>query len=505
MKHDHDQYIDLSPTPSSLIESLRDIGYSMQTAVADIIDNSITAQATEINLRFSWNVGNPWLATIDNGYGMSRNELIAAMRFGSISPAVERSKNDLGRFGLGMKTASFSQCRHLSVLSKKNGVITCCEWDLDLISNGDDSKWFLHVLSDADLAKKKQLSELYSSFLNDIESGTIVLWEKIDRIDEQSSESQQEVHLNNIISETKHHIELVFHRYLAPDTGKKVRIFLNGKLLQAFDPFNRSHETTIEHPYAQFECQGHKVSVQAYTLPHHSKTDKEQYLHYAGKEGYFQNQGFYVYRNRRLIIKGTWFRLIKKTELTKLIRVKIDITNTLDHLWKIDVKKSYASPPLSIRSELKSIISQIELVGRRVYEQRGQKLESAVKTPAWERRAAENQIYYTINRKHPLVTQLMDTIDTKQSDRLNDLIRMFEDSFPADLFFADFASNPEKFNRPTIDEAQLNRILDDYIEFWEIDRTPTAKLVEELLQVDPFSNNRALTEKLLLRRGIRLK
>lgn len=503
MNNDQNKYIDISPSPSSLIESLRDIGYSMQTAVADIVDNSITARATEINLRFSWNSGNPWLGIIDNGFGMSRNELIAAMRFGSISPTVERSKNDLGRFGLGLKTASFSQCRHLTVLSKKNGIITCCEWDLDLISNFENKKWLLHVLSDADLAEKENLLGLYSSFLNDVESGVIVLWEKMDRIDKKSSKIQQEAHLNTIISETRNHLELVFHRYLAPETGKKVRMYLNGKTLQAFDPFNSAHSTTYELPYEQFECHGHNVSVQPYVLPHHTKIGKEQYEHYAGKEGYVHNQGFYVYRNRRLIIKGTWFGLINKAELTKLLRVRIDIPNTLDHLWKIDVKKSNASPPVSIRRELKRIISEIEFSGKRVYKQRGQKLESTKKTPAWERRAAGDQIYYEINRKHPLVKQLMDAIDTEQSARLNDLFRMFEGSFPVDLFFSDYASAPQNFAQPTFAEADMNRILDFYVELWGLDGESTDGLVKELLHVDPFSSNKTLTEKLLAQRGIR--
>jgi hypothetical protein len=497
------ELIDLSPSPSSLIESLRDIGYSMQTAVADILDNSITAQATEIDLRFSWNSANPWLGIIDDGYGMSREELIAAMRFGSISPAIERSKDDLGRFGLGMKTASFSQCRHLTVLSKKDGVTTCCEWNLDLISNNNDNRWMLQVLSNADLAEKKHLSSLANDFLKKRESGTIVLWEKIDRIDKQISEVQQETYLNSLIEATQHHLELVFHRYLSPEVGKKkLRICLNGKDLEAFDPFNSGHPTTIELPHEHFECQGHGVSVQPFVLPHHNKIDKEQYQLYAGKEGYVQNQGFYVYRNRRLIIKGTWFRLIKKAELTKLVRVRIDIPNTLDHLWKIDVKKSNASPPESIRTELKRIISKIECSGKRVYEQRGQRLKSAIKTPAWERRVAGDQIYYEINRKHPLVKQLMDDVKSEQSVMFSNLLKMFEGSFPVDLFFSDFASSPEKLQRPGFDEEQLSRVLEDYIEFWGLDEESTEEQVKELLQVEPFSSNKELMAKLLAQKGI---
>lgn len=138
-------FVDLSPSPSSLIESLRDIGYSLETAVADVIDNSITALSTSIDVRFSWNDSTPWLAIIDDGHGMNGAELISAMRFGSMSPLLTRSKNDLGRFGLGLKTASFSQCRCLTVLSKKQGEISCCQWDLDSILKSEDNKWLLRI------------------------------------------------------------------------------------------------------------------------------------------------------------------------------------------------------------------------------------------------------------------------------------------------------------------------------------------------------------------------
>ena len=117
------RYIDLSPSPIALIESLRNIGYSIETAIADVIDNSITADATQIHIRFSWNFGNPWLAIADNGHGMTKDELINAMRFGSMNPLETRAPNDLGRFGLGMKTASLSQCQHLTVLSQKDGQV----------------------------------------------------------------------------------------------------------------------------------------------------------------------------------------------------------------------------------------------------------------------------------------------------------------------------------------------------------------------------------------------
>ena len=499
-----DKHVDLAPAPAALIESLRDVGYTMETALADIVDNSITAEAKTINMRFAWDSGNPWFAVVDDGQGMATDELIEAMRFGCINPLQERDKDDLGRFGLGMKTASFSQCRHLTVLSKKDGKAVCCEWDLDQISNSSDHRWLLHVLAEKEVKKRTPLSSLAEEYLSGHAQGTIVLWKNIDRIDSGISEVKQENYLNSLISDARQHLELVFHRFLSPEGGKqKIKIFLNGNALIAQDPFNSKNETTVELPRETVPCKkGGKITVQPFVLPHHNKISKEEYAKYAGREGYLHNQGFYVYRNRRLIIKGTWFRLIKKAELTKLVRVQVDIPNSLDQLWKIDVKKSSASPPESIKHELRRIIGKIECSGKRVYQQRGQRLSSAVKTPAWTRRAAGEQVSYEINRKHPLVKKLADSLLTDQQEQLFGLLKMFEGSFPADLFFSDFAGSPEKLHRPSIEEENLARMLDDFIDFWGMNDGASEEQVLELLQVEPFSSYRDLTKKLMEQREI---
>ena len=154
------EYLDLSPSPSALMESLRDIGYSMETAIADIIDNSITAKAKSINIRFSYNSGKHWLAIIDNGRGMSQSELYNAMRFGSSHPHAPRSADDLGRFGLGLKTATLSQCRILTVLCKQKGEINCCEWDMNRILSSENPGWTIRILDKNDLMEKSILSDL---------------------------------------------------------------------------------------------------------------------------------------------------------------------------------------------------------------------------------------------------------------------------------------------------------------------------------------------------------
>lgn len=494
--------IDLVPYPASLIESLRNIGYSLETAIADIIDNSITAGAREIKIRFAWNSGSPWLGIIDNGSGMTKNELISAMRFGSMNPLETRAEKDLGRFGLGMKTASFSQCRHLTVLSKQGDQISCYEWDLEKLSRSDNSGWKLGFLDEKEILRRKELTKIYNEALSHSDSGTIVYWAELDRIIDQVSSSKQESHLNALIDDTRKHLELVFHRYLSPGPGKKkITITVNGDELEAYSPFNIRNRATQELPEQKIMLEGETIVVRPYVLPHNNKVSRQEYQQYSGEGGYLHNQGFYVYRNRRLIIKGTWFRLIKKIELNKLIRVMIDIPNSLDYLWKIDVKKSAASPPEIIKKELKQVISRIERSGQLVYRQRGRKLSTNINYPVWNRIVSAGTISYHINREHPLVERLLDIIPTEQKALLGNLIMMFESSFPVDLFFNDIASKPEQVENPAFKEKDLEVLLEFFIQNWISAGIPEGELLEKLLSTDPFASNRDLAQRILNRKG----
>lgn len=495
-------YINLPPSPISLIESLRNIGYSIETAIADIIDNSITAEASQIDIRFAWNSGNPWLAIIDNGSGMTRSELIDAMRFGSMNPLNARNLDDLGRFGLGMKTASFSQCRHFSVLTKKNSEISCCEWDLEQLSKKQNSSWELGILDTSAIKQKRILDLVYNESLAYSHNGTIIFWEDIDRIKERVPLTKQERNFNALIDDARRHIELIFHRFLSPPLGKKkIYITMNGDDLTAFDPFNPRNIATQELEEQIIMFNGERILVQPYILPHHDKVSKEEYNQYSGEGGYLHNQGFYIYRNRRLIIKGTWFRLIKKEELNKLIRVRIDIPNSLDRLWKIDVKKSNASPPETIRRELKQVINKIETSGRRVYHQRGKKLSGKINDPVWNRVASGGTISYCINREHPLVAKFLSSIPSEQNEFLGNLLTMFESSFPVDMFFNDLAGNPEQIEKPVFSEKRMKMLVDIFIESWLSIGIPEDKIEEKLLSTDPFASNKNVAKKILGQRG----
>lgn len=488
-----DNFLNIQPSPLALVQSLRDIGYSMESAIADVIDNSITAEANNIHVKFAWNDGDPWLAIIDDGHGMSPDELTDAMRLGSKSPLEERNENDLGRFGLGLKTASFSQCRQLTLISKKKGMLTCREWDLDLIEENPDSGWRLRVLDDSEMQQDKHIAGLLPVIRH---SGTIVLLRKLDRYD------GLEKKLNSLVEHTRIHLELVFHRFLSPRRGKKrINIFLNNDLLVAFNPFNPFHPATQELPEQVTHVNSQSVKIQPYVLPHYNKTSRDEYEKYSGAGGYLQNQGFYVYRNRRLIISGTWFRLIKKEELTKLLRVQIDLPNSLDHLWKIDVKKSHASPPEAIRNELKLIIDRIASSGKKVYRQRGKKLANTVKVPGWTRTAAEGKITYEINREHPLIAQIQSFLPKDKLQEFKDLIFMLESSFPTELFYSDVAKKPEALSKPAFDEEQISALLDSFINQMINSKVPETEIAARLTTIDPFAAYPEEVEKILRQKG----
>ena len=490
-------YKTLEPSPSSLMESLRDIGYSMETALADVIDNSITAEANKINIYFSWNLAKPWLAIQDNGYGMTEAELLYAMRLGSDNPLNERSENDLGRFGLGLKTASFSQCRQLTVITKKNNVVSAMEWDLDQITDKPTAGWKIKILVNDDLRKLVEITDFLEG-LENITSGTIVVWRKLDRLDTFDSQAIRERKLNDLVDRSRNHIELTFHRFLNAGAGNKsIKMNINGDPLVGVDPFNTSHLATIELPKQALYVDSKEITVQPYILPHYTKVSAPDYDKFSGEGGYLQNQGFYVYRNKRLIIRSTWFRLMPKEELTKLIRVRVDIPNSLDHIWKIDVKKSNANPPESVRKGLKQIISEVEYSGKRVFKQKGHILKSKVLEPVWNRTVASGKVKYEISKSHPLIDTFKATLNDDSQRDFNNILKSIESSFPSDLYFNDFANSPESVEKPLVTEEELTNILKVFIPVYLATCNTHDDLVNKLIQIEPMASSPQLTHKII--------
>jgi hypothetical protein len=429
-KHEAVRMQEVVPQAGILIESMRDIGYSLGTALADIVDNAISANATIIQILTNPGHGEQSLAILDDGIGMSENELVMAMRPGSKNPLEPRAAKDLGRFGLGLKTASFSQCRKLTVMSRKDGKTSCARWDLDKVAL--TNKWMIELL--ADVSGVPWADRLSSS-------GTLVVWQNLDRLMEEGSKDGQ-TDFAPKVDEAADHLSLVFHRFLAKEKGaRKVHIMLNGRDLKPFDPFNSSHAATQLGPKEIVKCVHGEVVIQSFTLPHHSK-DPDNWELYGGKAGYLKNQGFYVYREKRLIIHGTWFGLAKQSELTKLSRVRIDIPNGMDSEWKIDVKKASAQPPATVRKALRRVIEKICETSRRVYQSKGHILANDSQFPLWHRLQKQNEISYSLNGDHPAFVDFSNQLSEDLRVRFKKILQIASFSLPISAIYADVGSSP---------------------------------------------------------------
>lgn len=444
----------------------------MESAVADIIDNSITANAKNIRIYFDFHDKKLSLAIIDDGVGMGKDELIEAMRPGSKNPLDDRNEDDLGRFGLGLKTASFSQCRKLTVVSSQNAFRTATAWDLDYVAEKDD--WSLQILDE------KEILNLYMIDKLGID-GTLVLWQNTDRIiDETVSELPEDV-VYEKIEDLQKHLELVFHRYFA---GKeKINIFINDTQLKSFDPFHSKHMATQELPEEVITINDEKIRIKPYILPHYTKVSAQDYDYYQGVGGYLKNQGFYVYRNKRLLISGTWFRLIAQSEMYKLARIQIDLPNSLDHLWKIDVKKSHASPPAIIRQRLKKIIEKIAGTSTRVYKSRGTRTSTS-DIAFWERHSARGEIKYTINKEHPMIDGFMKKLDSEQKHELSDILDLVAGFFPKDTLYSDLGNHPKDIS---LDNNIVDTELEGKAMFLYQNNMFSMQNIDSLRNMEPFN------------------
>lgn len=434
-----------APHAGVLIESMRDIGYSLEAAMADVIDNSITAGARHIQILTDTDGQSGRIAIIDDGCGMDKERLVEAMRLGSQSPLDARAPRDLGRFGLGLKTASFSQARRLTVVSRRSGLTVGARWDLDHVASTND--WSLVLLRSFDnVPSIDQLGD----------QGTLVLWEQLDRIIEKTSVTDNYGYFASRLSDVREHLSLVFHRFLAGETGiRKTGIEINGTPLQPFDPFASGHKATQVSAPEVIHYNGHEITLQGFTLPHPSKSGALSWKKYGGKDGYLKNQGFYVYRERRLIIWGTWFGLAPKSEATKLCRVKVDMGNEIDADWKIDVRKSHAQPPYQVRARMKSLIDRLREPSERVFKGGGRRIFSDERIPAWLTIQENGKVRWEVNDEHPLVRELRESLPNGALKLYNHALQVLAASLPVNQIFHQMSSKPEELAVGHIDSEAL--------------------------------------------------
>ncbi len=338
MTADLEHDVILPPDPESLTQSLRGMGYTVETAIADIIDNSISAGARSIRVIMNRETEQSGASILikDDGVGMSESCLITAMKLGSISPLKKRRENDLGRFGLGLKSASFSQCRNLTVVSKKDQQTSSFSWDLDEIVRTGEWK----------LQKSREIPPCAQI---EGEHGTVVLWRKIDRIPFMSKDAQ-DYDWSSLRKKVCMSLGLIFHRFIADG----LEIYFGDDKIKPIDPFfSQDPGKPCDFPRVFWPESGSTVKawLQCYVVPMTSAMSQDE-------DGCLQ--GFYVYRGKRLLQAGGWLGLkdLRVEEQYRLARICLDFENDGDEEWQVDIKKSRARPPAEMRQWLRKYALQ---------------------------------------------------------------------------------------------------------------------------------------------------
>ena len=417
---------DATPKAAALIETFRAIGYDIETAIADLVDNSISAGASDVHINFYWDGSDTSLTIFDNGTGMSESGLKEAMRPGSKNPLADRDKKDLGRFGLGLKTASFSQCRHLTVISKKQDEQVCFwSWDLDYVAQSES--W--------QLIKMPPPEELIAILDQKIQ-GTIVLWKYIDRVTK--NYQNDEISLKKFIGITekvKNHLAMIFHRFIE---SKNLTIWFQDRKIDAWNPFLSEDFRVQNFPSSQY-CNG-EVNVKGYVLKHKSAFTSDEFRKAGGMRGWNDHQGFYIYRNNRMLVSGSWLGLWAKEEHFKLARIAIDITSEIDSDWQIDIKKAIARIPANLRDNIRSNAADVRAVAVTVYRTKTKPTASKnglSVTPIWKEftTSGSKKWGFRVNREHPIINETLRIAESNPKKAFKLLLRHLEETVPVKSIF----------------------------------------------------------------------
>ncbi|MFZ2987538.1 ATP-binding protein [Ideonella sp.] len=468
-----------------MIEALRGLGYSAATALADIIDNSIAAGAQVVELVFRWDGAASTISIHDDGAGMTRAELFAAMRLGDKNPLLHRQAHDLGRFGLGLKTASFSQARRLTVAARRDGEVSCLRWDLDELEAAAGDGWYL-------LQGPAPGSEPLLDMSSRQGSGTVVLWEAMDRI---VTSGFREQDFLDLIDAVEGHLAMVFHRYLA-GSRPKLKLLMNGKRVEPWDPFLSAHPATWSSPVARLQAPGGRVEVQCHVLPHKDKLDVDTHRLAGGPDGWTAQQGFYVYRNERLLLAGSWLGLGRgrawtKEEAHRLARIRIDITNASDQEWKIDIRKSTARPPVVLRDRLVRLAEDTRERARRVFAHRGQvtrRTGGEAVSQAWRADHFKGGMRYRIDQEHPAVQGVLEQAGTLEP-LVKAMLRVIEETIPVQRIWLDTAESREtpRTGFSEVPNAEVVSVLDTMYRNLVLRRGLSSELARaRLRRTEPF-------------------
>lgn len=346
----------ITPSAARLTESLRDIGYDFPSAVADIVDNSVMAGATHVDVSIEFAGEGSYVAISDDGEGMTGNGLDEALRYGS-RRAYGRS--DLGRYGLGLKTASLSQCRSVTIITCRRSApehVNRRTLDLDVIAKFDDWLIYEPLLEPVIERSEERLKS---------EPGTVVIWRKLDRVlpEKRPDSGWARRRLDALAAKTAEHLAIVFHRYLEAVEGELV-ITVNGQKVVPWNPFAPNELTTTELHLQRFELTvgdvSGSVTLRRFVLPARDEfSSAEEFERYSGPLNWNRQQGIYIYRADRLVQWGGWNGIRGIDEHTKLARASLEFDTDLDSVFNINVAKMRVTLPPQIRHMLERPINEL--------------------------------------------------------------------------------------------------------------------------------------------------
>ncbi|TCJ94910.1 ATP-binding protein [Nocardia alba] len=438
-----------APDPAGMVASLSSLGYSLPAAVADLVDNSLSAEAKNVDVDFTWEGQRSWIAVADDGRGMTEPELVIAMTVAARGPSAERSATDLGRFGVGLKSASFSQCRKLTVATTRDGSWHARTWDLGIVEQYKEWR-LLRDPGDATTSLLRRIT-------GDMQHGTVVLWEQLSGYHSTFVSNEDEKTQAQFYAEaerTEAHLAMVFARFLQRPARCRLRV--RGSELSPWDPFLSAHASVQRIPWEPLPLGSQSVRVEPFVLPTAQRLSAAEHESAAGQKGWLGQQGFYVYRRDRLILAGGWLgiRGLRREEKYNLARIAVDIPAEADTDWGVDVRKASVVPPVSLRRHLERIANYTREAAARSARQRGEVVSRAHGAPlrfAWNVKRQDGRIILRINRNHPLVKAAMgDRVGNP--DVVRSMIRLLEETVPVMalrvLHETDTVDDPEPFGGP---------------------------------------------------------
>ena len=430
-----ENYIEASPNPEYLIKSIAEQGYSLETAIADLIDNSISADANSIEIITDISNGQITLYLADDGKGMTKSELYQNMRFPSSSIENAREVNDLGRFGLGMKTASFSQTRKFTTISRPFGteLYSAATWDVKYLQ--ECGQWRILINNDIQVKEKvstyHKVSNQYLTQFKNFNPNTIIVWEGLYRFQNFIESKNLEIafynEVDNVLIE---HLSIVFHRFMI-DSERQLKIKVNNILLKPFNPFPDSG-TGIRSLGSKQKVFGNEVvKLQCFIIPINASEPENINIWTTPKKGLSDLEGIYIYRGNRIIFYGSWNGIIKKSPHLKLARLKLDVGNKQDDKLQLNVSKSNIVIPFELKFTLLRAIQELSEQAKIEYANKGLRKKNIQQ----DKPQLINKIYTTrgteikINISSPFVKLITDELTHKQLGNFKIFLRLIETLF----------------------------------------------------------------------------